>query len=541
MRIAVFTDADFDRASDVTTALDALLRYAPADVRPRVYTLSDLEVDEADYLALWSPAMPLAFGNSRAAHLPRLVELHRRLKADEIRRGPRHDRRARRLLCARARGSSGPAARRQPARRRRASWYGTVRKPRSRAIRWYRKWLFRTCERILVPSVEVARRLRDLDWASDRLMTWPAGVDDHAFSPARRSRRLRDEWHVSERRPAILCVGPAEPGSGIEMIEPLGSLLHRDGVAHRFVVAGEGPWLTALRERCPDTVFAGALSARDMATVMASADLLLAPGALAGNGQMLLQAQASGLPVLAASLATARDHIRPGVTGFLAHPEDVMGLRVHAAELLGDDTRRRRMATAARGFAQSRTWAASLGGVYALYRTLSHTGEARFVSDEPRRVGADAQAGCAAVTLAISVIVCAHNEEGMIAACLHSLLAQTRTPDEILVINNASTDETGAVARQIPHVRVVDEPRKGLVVARETRARGEARGDIAGLPRRGLPRAADVARARRASFRARRQTWSRSPGRTASTTGTGGAARSSGPTTSRSRRRRSCS
>ncbi len=84
MRIAVFTDADFDRASDVTTALDALLRHAPADVRPRVYTLSDLEVDEADYLALWSPAMPLAFGDSRAAHLPRLVELHRRLKADEI-------------------------------------------------------------------------------------------------------------------------------------------------------------------------------------------------------------------------------------------------------------------------------------------------------------------------------------------------------------------------------------------------------------------------------------------------------------------------
>ena len=81
------------------------------------------------------------------------------------------------------------------------------------------------------------------------------------------------------------------------------------------------------------------------------------------------------------------------------------------------------------------------------------------------------------MTLAISVIVCAHNEEGMIAACLHSLLAQTRIPDEILVINNASTDQTGAVARQIPHVRVVDEPRKGLVVARE-RGRGEARGNL---------------------------------------------------------------
>src|SRR5215510_7150098 len=68
----------------------------------------------------------------------------------------------------------------------------------------------------------------------------------------------------------------------------------------------------------------------------------------------------------------------------------------------------------------------------------------------------------------ISVIVCAHNEAAFLPACLHSLLAQTRPPDELVVINNASTDETHAVARQIPHVRVVDEPRKGLVVARET-------------------------------------------------------------------------
>ena len=63
------------------------------------------------------------------------------------------------------------------------------------------------------------------------------------------------------------------------------------------------------------------------------------------------------------------------------------------------------------------------------------------------------------------------------AACLHSLLAQSRIPDEILVINNASTDTTRAVAEQIPHVRVVDEPRKGLVVARET-GRLAATGDV---------------------------------------------------------------
>ncbi len=79
--------------------------------------------------------------------------------------------------------------------------------------------------------------------------------------------------------------------------------------------------------------------------------------------------------------------------------------------------------------------------------------------------------------MTVTVIVCAYNEARLIAGCLHSLKAQTVPPDEILVVNNASTDETGPVAREVPGVRVIDEPTKGLVVARET-ARRAAQSDV---------------------------------------------------------------
>jgi len=83
--------------------------------------------------------------------------------------------------------------------------------------------------------------------------------------------------------------------------------------------------------------------------------------------------------------------------------------------------------------------------------------------------------------LTITVIVCAYNEARHLPVCIFSLLAQSRPADEILIINNASTDGTGDVAREIaryaPSVRVVDEPAKGLVVARET-ARRNARGSV---------------------------------------------------------------
>jgi glycosyltransferase involved in cell wall biosynthesis len=79
--------------------------------------------------------------------------------------------------------------------------------------------------------------------------------------------------------------------------------------------------------------------------------------------------------------------------------------------------------------------------------------------------------------LTISVVVCAYNEQRYLAACLHSLLAQTRPADELIVVNNASTDSTGEVARKVPGVVVCDEPKIGLVVAR---ARGQrvSTGDV---------------------------------------------------------------
>ena len=66
----------------------------------------------------------------------------------------------------------------------------------------------------------------------------------------------------------------------------------------------------------------------------------------------------------------------------------------------------------------------------------------------------------------LTAIVCAYNEERMLPGALHSLLAQTRVPDEIVVVNNASTDRTRDVACAVDRVRVVDERRKGLLWAR---------------------------------------------------------------------------
>ena len=70
----------------------------------------------------------------------------------------------------------------------------------------------------------------------------------------------------------------------------------------------------------------------------------------------------------------------------------------------------------------------------------------------------------------VSFVVPAYNEAAYLRPTLLAILRETRSvdcPTEIVVVDNASTDATRKVAESIPNVRVVDEPRKGLVQARQ--------------------------------------------------------------------------
>ncbi|KKB09674.1 glycosyltransferase family 2 protein [Devosia chinhatensis] len=70
----------------------------------------------------------------------------------------------------------------------------------------------------------------------------------------------------------------------------------------------------------------------------------------------------------------------------------------------------------------------------------------------------------------LAFVIPAYNEEALIGKCLESVLAEIKrsgVPADVIVVNNASTDRTGEIARSFDGVRVVDEPKKGLVNARD--------------------------------------------------------------------------
>jgi glycosyltransferase involved in cell wall biosynthesis len=67
----------------------------------------------------------------------------------------------------------------------------------------------------------------------------------------------------------------------------------------------------------------------------------------------------------------------------------------------------------------------------------------------------------------LSIVIPARNEERHIRKCLDAIAAQTIKPDEVIVVDNDSSDKTAEVARSYPFVKVLHEPKKGIVFARD--------------------------------------------------------------------------
>ena len=370
MSIAIFTDNDFAKTNGVTTTLNALLRHTPPDLRVRIYTMSDLVVDEPQYLALASMSAPIPFYREMRMYVPRMREFRRRLAADQVQ-----------LLHLTTPGPMGLAGR-YLALRRGLPLVGSFHtnlgeytailsgsRGLGRSMDTYMRWLYGACEGVLVPSRDTLDRLVRRGWREDLLSIWSRGVDTVLFSPARRSAALRERWRVCDRRPAVLYAGRVSKEKGLDLLEPLVSLLHRHRISHRLIIVGDGPMTGELKERCPDAVFTGELAHRDVAIAMASADVMVFPSQTDTAGNVVLEAQACGLPVIVANAGGPRENMRPGETGYVCRAGEADDFCWRIAALLSDPPHRAAMARSARAYAEGRTWSAALQPVFTLYRS----------------------------------------------------------------------------------------------------------------------------------------------------------------------------
>jgi glycosyltransferase involved in cell wall biosynthesis len=237
-------------------------------------------------------------------------------------------------------------------------------------MREYMRWLYNRCECVLVPSEQTRRMLVAAKCDPHKIGIWRRGVDTELFHPGKRSRQLRDAWHVSDRRPAILYVGRVSAEKGVGLLPAVQQRLHARGFQHRFIVTGRGPMTRTLQSEMWDTEFTGVLSRDAVAEAFASADVFVFPSRTDTAGNVVLEAQASGLPVVASSAGGPGEQMIAGRTGLLCETDDPEEWASAITSIVRDPSRYRAMAGEARAYAVSRRWSEALQPLFAAYRDL---------------------------------------------------------------------------------------------------------------------------------------------------------------------------
>jgi glycosyltransferase involved in cell wall biosynthesis/predicted metal-dependent phosphoesterase TrpH len=236
---------------------------------------------------------------------------------------------------------------------------------------------YNACDVVLSPSSASDAALAGIGMGAEKVLRWDRGVDTTRFDPALRGTRL-----LEPRKLEVLYSGRITREKGAELLaEAFLSARAQDPRLH-LVLAGGGPEQEQLAERLgAHATFLGWLSGAELARTYANADLFLFPSATDTFGQVILEAQASGLPVVAVAEGGPLSLIEDRVTGLLCEASAPV-LAEAVLELAASPLLRERLSRAALASVRERTWE----------RALSRLGEGyeRVVAAEAVDVGARA-------------------------------------------------------------------------------------------------------------------------------------------------------
>ncbi|MCW3016926.1 MAG: glycosyltransferase [Solirubrobacterales bacterium] len=235
---------------------------------------------------------------------------------------------------------------------------------------------YKQCHQVLTPSPQSDQVLLDMGIAADRIGRWDRGVDITRFDPAKRREGVfgqagrQGEVHV-------LYVGRQTKEKGADLLaDAFLTARTRDERLH-LVLAGGGPEEQHLRDRLGEhATFLGWQEGEQLAVTYASADAFLFASRTDTFGQVLLEAQASGLPVVAVDEGGPSSIIEHGVTGLLAEP-DRHALADALLDVVSSPLLRERLTRAGLAAVRERTWERALGRLADGYhRALGDTGVA---------------------------------------------------------------------------------------------------------------------------------------------------------------------
>jgi len=190
----------------------------------------------------------------------------------------------------------------------------------------------------------------------EKIRILPRGLDTGLFHPSRKDCDFWRSRGLAEGQVGVLYVGRVSREKNLDLLAAAFRRLSGNGIPVRPLIVGDGPYAPMMRELLPEGIYTGSLHGEELATAFASADLFVFPSTTDTFGNVVIEAQASGLPVIVSDVGGPRDLVESGVDGIITKGLDLDALTSAVALLAGDRELRETMGGAARSRVAERDW-----------------------------------------------------------------------------------------------------------------------------------------------------------------------------------------
>src|SRR5205814_189323 len=212
----------------------------------------------------------------------------------------------------------------------------------------YMHWFYGQLDTVFVNSEEYRQSWVRRGFDPSKLKILPRGLDNELFHPGRRDCAFFEKFGASNGEVRLLYVGRISREKDLDVLADAYRRLRDEGLAVQLFVVGHGPYSEALAQSLPEAVFTGYLRGKELATAYASADIFVFPSTTDTFGNVILEAQACGVPVIVSDSGGPKELVEDRTNGLITRSRDVNDFTRAIRSLVADPALRERMGNAAR-------------------------------------------------------------------------------------------------------------------------------------------------------------------------------------------------
>lgn len=242
----------------------------------------------------------------------------------------------------------------------------------------YMVWFYNQMEEVMVPSVGTREQLLARGLPADKMKPLPRWVDTDQFAPTGKTPRYWEDRGLTGAV-KLIYVGRVSREKSLELLTEVFRELVDTGADVGLVIIGDGPYRQEMETALATypALFTGYLHGEELQRGYASADLFVFPSATDTFGNVVLEAQASGLPVIVSNAGGPRELMVEGETGAVFQAGSKDDLIAAISRLTASRRLLAEMGEKARTFTLQKA-----PSVDETYSTILHTGAAAITTDE---------------------------------------------------------------------------------------------------------------------------------------------------------------